>query len=168
MNFLSLLPIFSTLIERLFPDKAKQDEAKLEMQKVLNESAAKQAEADAAKMESQSKVIVSEAQSQSYAARNWRPHLMYLLMLVVGYNYMLAPVLKSMGMALDIFPMPSEMWTLLTVGLGGYIGGDALKQYTTAKFNDKAFYDQLRKDMGGLDQATVEKLDRALKQGEQK
>lgn len=168
MNFLSLLPIFSTLIDRLFPDRAKQEEAKLEMQRVLSESAAAQFKADADKMESQSNVIVAEANSQSYAARNWRPHLMYLLMLVVCYNYMLAPLLKSFGLSLDIFPMPSEMWTLLTVGLGGYIGGDALKQYTSAKFNDKAFYDQLRKDMGGLDQATIDKLNRAIKQGEEK
>lgn len=166
MNFLSFLPIFSTLIDRLFPDKAKQDEAKLEMQRILNEAAAKQAEAEAAKVESQSKVIVAEAQSQSYAARNWRPHLMYLLMLVVGYNYMLAPLLRSFGLNLDIFPMPGEMWTLLTVGLGGYIGADAVKSYTTARFNEKAFYEQLRKEMGTIDQATVDRLSRAIKEGE--
>ncbi len=35
MNFLALLPIFNTLIDRIFPDKEKQDEAKNKLAQII-------------------------------------------------------------------------------------------------------------------------------------
>ena len=80
MNFALLLPILGNLIDRIFPAKEKADQAKVEMQKQINEANAELYKSEAAKMESKSKVVVAEARSASYAARNWRPHLMYCLM----------------------------------------------------------------------------------------
>lgn len=145
MNFALLIPIFSALIERLFPDKAKQIEANVELQKVINEAQAQQARSEADRIESQSKVIVAEASSQSYAARNWRPHLMYTLMLIVGYNFIAMPILKIFAVALPVIPLPSELWTLLSIGLGGYIGKDMVGHYSDAKFNDKKYFDTIKK-----------------------
>ncbi len=162
MNFLALLPIFSTLIDRLFPDKEKADLAKVEMQKVLNEALAEQMKADASKMESQSKVIVAEAGSESYAARNWRPHLMYSLMLVIVYAFILTPILRSFGLDVIVYTIPTELWTLLSIGLGGYIGKDALNNYAAAKFNDKAYFDTARELFpDGMTQHQVDILNKA-------
>lgn len=144
MNFLALLPLFQTLANRLFPDKEKADAAKAEMQKILNQAQADADKAEAAKMESQSKVIVAEAQGQSYAARNWRPHLMYTLMLIVSYNWLAAGLLRSFGIPVEIMPVPSEIWTLLSIGLGGYIGKDVVSSYSNAKFNNDKFFAHMR------------------------
>lgn len=167
MGWLTLvMPGIMSLIDRLFPDKQKQDEAKLEMMKVLNEAAAQQAEADARKMEAQASVIVSEANSQSYAARNWRPHLMYCLMLTYPVNWVLFPILRAFGVDIPQLPIPTEYWTVLSIGLGGYIGNDMVKNYTTAKFNDKKFFDVYRQMKGPLTQEEVDALNKAAEEAQ--
>jgi hypothetical protein len=166
MNFLALLPIFSTLIERIFPDKEKQAQANIELQKVLVEAQAQQAQADAAKLESQSKVIVAEANSQSYAARNWRPHLMYCLMATYPVNWILFPILRAFGVDIPALPIPSEYWTVLSIGLGGYIGVDGIRTYSQAKFNNSRFFDTLRAKIftQGMTQEQVDAINDALRE----
>lgn len=156
-----LMPALSTLIDRLFPDKEKQDEAKLEMMRILNQAAAQEAEAQARQMEAQSAVIVAEAQSQSYAARNWRPHLMYCLMATYPVNWILFPILRALGLDIPALPIPSEYWTVLSIGLGGYIGNDMVKNYAQAKFDDKKFFETYRKLKGSLSQEEVDALNKA-------
>lgn len=156
-----LMPALSTLIDRFFPDKEKQDEAKLEMMRILNQAAAQEAEAQARQMEAQSSVIVAEAQSQSYAARNWRPHLMYCLMATYPVNWILFPVLRALGLDIPALPIPSEYWTVLSIGLGGYIGNDMVKNYAQAKFDDKKFFETYRKLKGSLSQEEVDALNKA-------
>ena len=168
MNFLTLLPIFNTLIDRLFPDKEKAAAAQLEMQKVLNEAIALQAQADAAKIESQSKVIVAEANSQSYAARNWRPHLMYCLMATYPVNWVLFPILRACGVDIPALPIPSEYWTVLSIGLGGYIGVEGIKTYSNAKFNDKKYFDTVKTEFPeGMTQKQVDTFNRAVKEAQE-
>lgn len=175
MNFLALLPILSTFIERVFPDKAKQAEAQVALQKAINDAEIEQAKIDADKMESQSKVLVAEASSQSYAARNWRPHLMYGLMIIVVYNYILTPILKVMFNGIPVIPLPNELWTLLSIGLGGYIGKDMIGHYASSKFeaqtsiasfNDEKYFATIRKLFPkGLSQEQVDVLNEAKKEG---
>ena len=168
MNFLSLIPIFSTLIDRIFPDKEKAAQAQIEMQKVLNEAAAEQAKADAAIVESKSKVIVAEAQSESWAARNWRPHLMYSIMIMMLYNWMIAGILRSLGFDITIIPIPNDMWTLLSIGVGGYVvgksGENIMTTYANAKFNNQKFFEVLRNKLfkQGLTQDQVDVINEAL------
>lgn len=166
MNFLALLPLFSTLVDRIFPDKAKQDEAKNQMQQLLIQAQAEQNKAEAAKMESQSKVIVAEANSASYAARNWRPHLMYCLMATYPVNWIIFPIMRAFGIDIPALPIPSEYWTVLTVGLGGYIGVDGIKTYAAAKFNNQKFFDTVRAKLftQGMSQEQVDALNEALEE----
>ncbi len=156
-----LMPALSTLIDRLFPDKEKQDEAKLEMMRILNQAAAQEAEAQARQMEAQSAVIVAEAQSQSYAARNWRPHLMYCLMITYPVNWFLFPMLRAFGLDIPALPIPSEYWTVLSIGLGGYIGNDMVKNYAQAKFDNNKFFDTLKKKGWRFTQEQVDALNEA-------
>lgn len=166
MNFLALIPVFQALIDRLFPDKAKQAEANVELQKVLSQAQAEADKAEASKIESQSKVLVAEASSQSYAARNWRPHLMYTLMLIVGYNFIAMPILKIFAVNLPVIPLPSELWTLLSIGLGGYIGKDMVSHYSQAKFSDKRYFETMKKLFPkGLTQQQVDVINEAKQEG---
>lgn len=164
MGFLALLPIFTTLIERLFPDKEKQDAAKLAMQQALNSAQAAQ---DAAKKD----IITAEINSGSWAS-NWRAYLMMVCISIVGYNWivvsLLNAVLAPLGTPITAVPVPPELWTLVTVGLGGYIGKETMTNYTQAKYgdvNDKKFFDVLRAKIfkSGMSQDQVEALEEALK-----
>lgn len=177
---LELANIFGPLIDKLIPDKAKADAARVEMQRALNEIQVKELEHDASVKQSQAQIIVAEAQSESKAARNWRPHLMYLIMLILGYNYLIAPVLgtvfNAFGLQMQIVPIPPDMWTLLTIGVGGYIVGRSgeriVDTYSQGKvdtaraaFDARKFFDLYKQEMNvnNLDQNTVDKLNKILK-----
>ena len=66
-------------------------------------------------VQAQSAVIIAEAQSQSWLARNWRP--------LVMVTFCAEIVLISTGW-LDVEALqavPSELWNLMTLGIGGYM-----------------------------------------------
>lgn len=168
MNFLALLPMFNTILDRFFPDPKIANQAKEEMAKIAIQAQAEQSKADAAKMESQSKVIVAEAQSQSYAARNWRPHLMYCLMLTYPMNWIVFPLLRAFHIDVPVLPIPSEYWTVLSIGLGGYIGVEGIKSYSAAKFNSDKYFQVLKDKIfkQGMTQEQVDAANEALKEAQ--
>ena len=64
-------------------------------------------------VEAKAKVITAEAQGQSWLQRTWRPITMLsFLGLVVADTF-----------GLTEFRLSSEAWTLLQIGLGGYVVG---------------------------------------------
>jgi len=85
-------------------------------------------------IESQSKIIQAEANSGSWLAQNWRPITMLTFVFIIANNYILYPYITLFGgkaVALDI---PTDMWQLLKLGLGGYvIGRTAEKMMKTHK-----------------------------------
>ena len=172
MNFLSIAsifsPIFNTLIERLFPDPEKKQEAELAMQQAMNAAQAEADKAYAAQIEAQRDVIVAEANSQSWAARNWRPYLMMMCIAIVGYNWIavgfLNAILYFAHTQITAMPIPPELWTLVTVGLGGYIGKETISTYSENKykFNEDKYFSVLRKLFpNGMSQSQVDILNQA-------
>lgn len=160
---LALLPVLSSLIERIFPDKAEQDQAKIELQKALNEAEAKMAEAQ--------KDVITTEMSQGGFASQWRSYLMIICIAIVGYNWILVSFLnaflKPLGMPIDPVAVPTELWTLVTIGLGGYLGKETVSNFSQAKYgNDKKFYDILRQKVfkSGMTQEQVDALQEALKE----
>lgn len=72
-------------------------------------------------------VVVAEAQSKSWIARNWRPITMLNFSAILFNNYILAPWLGYAGVEAPVLEIPPEMWTLLTIGIGGYIAGRTIE-----------------------------------------
>lgn len=66
-------------------------------------------------------IIVAEAQGESWMQRNWRPLLMLTFTVVIAWQFIIYPILSAFIPRLPQLQLPSEMWTLLTVGVGGYI-----------------------------------------------
>jgi len=64
-------------------------------------------------MQAQAKVITAEAQGASWLQRNWRPVTMLVFLLLV--------VCDSFGLL--VFRLADQAWTLLQIGLGGYVVG---------------------------------------------
>ncbi len=74
-------------------------------------------------------VVIAEANSEHKITATWRPILMLTITAIVGWNYLVAPLVElavtlatGNQMPLSI-PLPEELWTLLTVGVGGYVLG---------------------------------------------
>lgn len=81
-------------------------------------------------------IIVAEAKSESYIARNWRPIMMLAFVGIIVNNYMLIPYLQVLGVPFAPMPVPEDMWTLLHIGVGGYVVGRSAEK-TMKHFKNK-------------------------------
>ena len=106
--------LFST-IEKSVPDKDLQEKLKAQLQTQLLQSHTQELTAAA-------KIIEAEAKAGWFAS-SWRPLLMYVLIFILVWNYVIGPVIKVFTGAVISFELPGDVWTLLNVGLGGYVLG---------------------------------------------
>lgn len=116
-----LIEIAGKVIDRVILDKAARAEAKAKLTNEILKNEADFAEAAA-------RVIVAEAEGHSWMQRNWRPSLMFTIMGLLVWNGVCAPIITAaFQIELPLLQawsaIPAEMWTLLTIGVGGYIAG---------------------------------------------
>jgi len=118
-----IAPLLSDVFRRVLPedrDKRAEIEREINMALVSNSSQIEQAAAS---------VILAEAKSEHFITATWRPILMLVITAIVAWNFLLAPLIElSVTLATgDQIPLqidlPGELWTLLTVGVGGYTVG---------------------------------------------
>lgn len=115
MSILSIIggaikPIAS-LIDSLHTSGAEKLTLKNELTKLENTFASEVLQYEQKIAEMKSNIIVAEAKGESWLQRSWRPVTMLtFLCLIVGHY-----------LGLLAFPIAGEMWTLLQIGIGGYI-----------------------------------------------
>jgi hypothetical protein len=68
------------------------------------------------------RIIEAEAKAGWFAS-SWRPLLMYVLIFILIWNYVLGPVILFFFKASITISLPGDVWTLLQIGLGGYVVG---------------------------------------------
>ncbi len=117
----TILTIGNKIIDRLFPDPVERTKAQLELLKL-------QQTGELAQIAEQSKVVTAEIQSQSWLARNWRPLIMLLFGIIILNNYIIVPWLKTFGLPIAMMDIPPNMWSLLEIGMGGYIFGRSIEK----------------------------------------
>jgi len=110
-----LAKILFNTIEKAVPDKDLQEKLKAQLQTQLLQSHTQELTAAA-------KIIEAEAKAGWFAS-SWRPLLMYVLIFILVWNYVIGPVIKVFMGAVITFELPGDVWTLLNVGLGGYVIG---------------------------------------------
>ena len=110
-----LAKILFNTIDKAVPDKDLQEKLKADLQTQLLQSNTQELQAAA-------KIIEAEAKAGWFAA-SWRPLLMYVLIFILVWNYVIGPVIKVFTGAVISFELPGDVWTLLNVGLGGYVVG---------------------------------------------
>lgn len=110
-----LAKILFNTIEKAVPDKDLAAKLKAELQTQLLQSHTQELTAAA-------KIIEAEAKAGWFAS-SWRPLLMYVLIFILVWNYVIGPVIKIFTGAIISFELPGDVWTLLNVGLGGYVIG---------------------------------------------
>lgn len=142
------------------PDPKAQADAKLKMLEALYK--AQQAEA-----ETKRDVVVAEAKGESWLQRNWRPISMLTFLAVVINNYILAPWLGAFGLVIPVLDIAPQMWTLLTVGIGGYIVGRSGEKIAK-NFNKKKFYEEIKADFGDMPEFQRKALEDAIEAAKKK
>jgi len=73
-------------------------------------------------LEAQASIIVAEAKG-TWLQSNWRPILMLSIVGIMINNYILFPYLTLFGAPTTLLEFPPELFTLMTVGVGGYVVG---------------------------------------------
>ena len=106
--------LFST-IEKSVPDKDLQEKLKAQLQTQLLQS-------NTAELQAAAKIVEAEAKAGWFAS-SWRPLLMYVLIFILVWNYVIGPVIKVFTGAVISFELPGDVWSLLQIGLGGYVVG---------------------------------------------
>lgn len=114
----ALADVASGLIGKFVTDPTEKLKAQEAVLTAQTELSMKAMELQAALTDAQSKIIVAEAQSTSWLARNWRPLLMLTFTFIVAWNYIVVPIVGATAAVI-----PPDMWTLMKIGVGGYIVG---------------------------------------------
>ena len=110
-----LAKILFNTIEKAVPDKDLQEKLKAQLQTQLLQSHTQE-------LQAASRIVEAEAKAGWFAS-SWRPLLMYVLIFILVWNYVIGPVIKVFLGAVITFELPGDVWTLLNVGLGGYVIG---------------------------------------------
>lgn len=118
-------PLFN-VIDKSVADKDQAAKLKADMQLALL-SASKDETKHA------TSVLLAEIGGESGLQRNWRPILMLSVVAIVVNNYLLYPYLSLFGLPATVLELPTELFNLMTVGVGGYVlgrsGEKIMKEY---------------------------------------
>jgi hypothetical protein len=113
------LDLGNTLIQRIFPDPAQANQAKLELMKL-------QQSGDLAQITGQLDINKVEAANSSVFVSGWRPAVGWICAAAVGYQYLVRPLaiagFAAAGHPLPVIPgLDDNLWQLLLgmLGLGG-------------------------------------------------
>jgi len=159
------MPAVSGLFKSWFPDPVAAEAAKVQMQQVINQALEDKLQANTQELEAKAKIITAEAAGDSYES-GWRPTLMYLFMIIIANNYVVFPMLHVVFPSISILPVPEQMWTLINICVGGYVGGRSLEKIATTVFDNTKFFASLKKKMGTLTTAQEDALSSAIKDAE--
>ena len=88
------------------------------------------AELKQAEIEASRDVIIAEAKGESWIQRSWRPVAMLTLLGLIVWTVVPASVFD---LNLQWDAIPDKAWSLLTVGIGGYIGARTVEKVVKLK-----------------------------------
>ena len=121
-----LLGIGSKVIDKIWPDPAQRDAAKLELMKMQQAGDLAQLTAETSVMIEQIKVNQAEAQNPSTFVSGWRPAIGWICGAACAWNWIGLPITKVIAVILDhpINLAPADLTEMLPIlmgmlGLGG-------------------------------------------------
>lgn len=130
-------PLVGDVVRRVLPeDKDKRMEIERELNMTLMQNSAQIEQAAAS-------VVIAEAKSEHKITATWRPILMLTITAIVAWNYLFSPLIElavhlMTGNQIPLtIALPEELWTLLTVGVGGYVVGRSGEKIASKIGKDK-------------------------------
>ena len=126
MGIFSILPIIGPIIKKVteivdkaVPDKDLANKLKTELQSEAMNLDYSSVETE---LKAQASIIVAESQG-NWLQRSWRPILMLTIVAIVANNYLLFPYLSMFTDKAVILELPDKLYTLMSIGVGGYVVG---------------------------------------------
>lgn len=124
----TLLPLLTTVFDRVLPDTEQRDAAKLKLMEITSNGELSKLTASTELAKGQMEVNRAEAQAPDFFTRGWRPATGWTCNLGLFYQFIFRPIAVGLG-----YPMPAlETDTLLTLlfgilGLGAYRTTEKIK-----------------------------------------
>ena len=116
------------IISSFVVDPEKKLEATQKLAELETGFREKQMEAQSAFDAQQASVIIAEAKSDSWMARNWRPITMLTFVSIIVWNYVVVGTVGALQPSIHVIVIPTDMWELLKLGIGGYIGARTVEK----------------------------------------
>ena len=129
-----LAKILFNTVDKAVADKDLAAKLKADLQTQMLQSHTQELQAAA-------RVIEAEAKAGWFAS-SWRPLLMYVLIFILIWNYVLGPVILFFFKASITITLPGDVWTLLQIGLGGYVVGRSAESVARTMANKPQQKDQ--------------------------
>ena len=120
---LNMLGAVTPIVSALFKTVDKAIDSKEEREKIKQTIQQQVLAGEMKELTTASNIILAEAKSESWLARNWRPLLMLIVVLIIANNYLFVPYANAFFNWGIILELPDALWTLLTIGVGGYTVG---------------------------------------------
>lgn len=118
----AILPVVGNVLDRIIPDKAGNEKARLEMEKALLDAATKG-------QLGQLEINKIEA-SGNWFQRSWRPGVAWICVVAMGFHFIVAPVVNWIGLLTgNVLPLPEFDMDALLYVLGSLLGIGALRTY---------------------------------------
>ena len=109
------------IIDKAVPDKDKKNELKAHIKELEIQMSGKLLDNEVKLIQAQASVIEKEAGGESALQRLWRPGAMVTFLVIIVYNMIAVPIFGLPPSSMDA--VPDKLWTLMTIGMGGYIIG---------------------------------------------
>ena len=120
---LQLLGAASPLLSALFKTVDKVVDSKEEKEKIKAKIQEQALAGEMKELSTAADIILAESKSESWIARSWRPLLMMIAILIIANNYLFVPYANAFFNFGIVLELPDALWTLLTIGVGGYTLG---------------------------------------------
>ena len=127
----ALLPVVGKVLDRVIPDKAAAETAKMEMQRLYVEGDMRALEADVSLALGQMEVNKAEAAHSSIFVAGWRPAVGWVCVAGIGWQFFARPIAGWITVLIDAtlpMPPPLDMGDLMTL-LGGMLGIGGFRTY---------------------------------------
>jgi len=124
--------IINGVLKRVLPPEKMSDK---EREELSNELCASVLGKVSEVLQAQLQVILAEVQGH-WLQRNWRPMLMLSIMAIIVNNYIVYPYLTLFGIPAAVLELPEKMWSLLTLGVSGYVVGRSIEKIAETKWGN--------------------------------
>jgi hypothetical protein len=117
----TIIGVFGETLNKFLPDQNKKLEA-------LAEVRAKILENEAKILAIAGDIVGKETVSERWYQNAWRPALMWIIIVIIFNNFLLAPYVGmifgyDLSLNVDVNSLPEELWRAIDIGLGGYVIG---------------------------------------------
>lgn len=114
--WLSILGLLAPLLDKILPDTDARAAAKEKLGEMVMNGEIQQ-------MITAADIVKNESASQHWLTATWRPALMWVAVLIIANQYLVRPFMWAFGVHWPDLELDDHIWSLLNIGLGGYIVG---------------------------------------------